>query len=54
MAVKRLFLIFKHKMTYLQAEDAPESLQVDRIVDLPDELKSVWNQILPYLREIAV
>jgi hypothetical protein len=53
MMAKSLYLIFNHTITSLQIEDARESLQVDRIIDLPEELKPVWNQIPPDLPGIA-
>lgn len=50
---QRLFLIFNHTITSLQERDARKSLGVQRIVDLPEELKPVWNQIPPDLPAIA-
>jgi len=45
--ITTLFLIFNHSVTRLQEEDARRSLGVGRIVDLPAELKALWQQIPP-------
>ena len=47
-----LFLIFSHTFTETQRKDALDSLGVDRIVDLPDKLKSLWSHVPPDLTEI--
>ncbi len=47
------YLIFNHKITRLQQEDARQSLGVSTIVDLPEELNPTWNQIPPDLEEIG-
>jgi len=41
----RLFLIFNHEITEQQAEDARTSLGVEKIVDLPDDLKALWQNV---------
>ena len=48
-----LYLIFNHKVTMLQAEDARRTLGVVRIVELPLDLKEIWCNISPELPEIA-
>ena len=48
-----LFLIFNHTVTALQEQDARTSLKVKRIVDLPEKLEPVWNQIPPDVPGIA-
>jgi hypothetical protein len=40
-------------MTRLQEEDACGSLRVERIVDLPEGLKALWNQVPPDLPGIS-
>lgn len=42
---KTLFLIFNHEITQEQAIDAENSLGVSKFVDLPTELKAIWQQI---------
>ena len=48
----RLFLLFNHKITPLQEEDAYTSLGVRRIVEPPEELLRLWRRIPPDLRKI--
>ena len=48
-----LYLIFNHRITLLQEEDARRSLGVQQIVQLPPELKELWNNVPPDLPEIA-
>lgn len=43
----RMFLIFSHKMTKDQIEDAENSLDVVSLVEMPDSLKELWRQISP-------
>jgi hypothetical protein len=45
-------LIFNHRTTSLQEEDARRSLGVARITDLPEELKAMWRQIPADLEKI--
>ena len=42
-----LFLIFNHSMTQDQIQDAKQSLGVNNIIEMPEELKKVWSQIPP-------
>ena len=37
-----LYLIFNHKVTRLQEEDANLSLGITNIVELPEVLKEMW------------
>lgn len=48
-----LYLIFNHKITRLQENDARRSLGVERIVDLPLDLKEIWCNMPPELVEIS-
>ena len=48
----RLFLIFNHDITGIQEEDAKQSLGVDTLVDLPPDMKRIWSDIPPGLKEI--
>ncbi|MBW1800291.1 MAG: hypothetical protein JRJ85_06125 [Deltaproteobacteria bacterium] len=50
---KTLFLLFNHRITTAQEADARKSLGVERIVDLPRDLKTLWCQIPAELEEIA-
>jgi len=47
-----LLLIFNHRITALQEEDARVSLRVERIIDLPEDLKAIWRQVPAELEAI--
>ena len=47
-----LFLLFNHRITKHQKAAACLSLDVDRIINLPSDLKDLWNQVPPELSEI--
>ena len=49
---KKLFLIFNHQITSRQVTDARESLKVEQLVPLPDELKQHWCNIPPHAASI--
>ena len=48
-----LYLIFNHRITRLQEEDAGRSLGVERIIELPPDLKEIWCNIPPEIPEIS-
>lgn len=50
-----LYLLFNHKLTSEQEEDAYLNLGVERIVYLPDSLLAIWKNISPkkrYLKDL--
>ncbi len=47
-----LFLLFNHRITKHQKAAARLSLDVDRIINLPFDLKDLWCQVPPGLSEI--
>lgn len=47
-----LYLIFNHTFTDLQKTDAKEFLSVEKIVDVPPDLKKLWRDVPPDLSEI--
>jgi len=47
-----LFLLFNHRITKQQETAACLSLNVDRIINLPPDLKELWRQVPPRLNEI--
>lgn len=49
---KKLFLIFNHQITSRQVTDARESLKVEQLVPLPEELKQIWCNIPPHAASI--
>jgi hypothetical protein len=46
---KVMFLLFNHTVTAAQTKEALNSLEVEKIIDLPDYLKSIWSNIPPDL-----
>jgi hypothetical protein len=48
----RMFLLFSHKLTQIQIDDAKESLGVDEFIYLPNELQELFSQIPADLKEI--
>ena len=49
----KLFLLFNHKLTAVQVEDARSSLGVEEIVALPEDLDRTWRRVPPELSEIS-
>ncbi|HAX98988.1 MAG TPA: hypothetical protein DCY12_08930 [Candidatus Atribacteria bacterium] len=47
-----LFLIFNHRLTVSQEENARMSLEVKNIINLSDELQELWSSIPPDLPAI--
>jgi hypothetical protein len=52
MSMPDLFLIFNHEITPRQKEDARKSLKVERIIDLPPDLKGLWQSIPSQIPEL--
>jgi len=50
--MKKLFLLFSHKLTEQQVADAKKSLGVEEFVYLPTELQKLWSSIPPSLDEL--
>ena len=50
--MKQLFLIFSHKLTQKQIEDAKASLGVEKFVSLPQDLQKLWSNIPPELENL--
>lgn len=48
-----MLLIFSHKITQSQIEDAISSLGVSEFVELPQNLKNIWGSIDPYLDDLS-
>ena len=47
-----LYLIFNHQITIRQKQDAHDSLSIDKIIELPPLLVTLWRQIPPDLESI--
>ena len=52
--MRSLFLLFNHKLTDKQKNDAYSSLGIENIVDMPDKLKVLWRQVPSNLTEIKL
>ena len=50
---KSLFLLFNHRLTKFQENEACTSLGVGHIINLPAALEEIWCQIPPDLPEIS-
>jgi hypothetical protein len=48
-----LFLIFNHQITQKQEADVFISLDVKKVVCLPQDLNEIWSQVPPDLPEIS-
>jgi len=48
-----LFLLFNHTLTPSQEHDARQRLGIDRIEEMPQEIKSVWNAIDPEIASVS-
>ena len=48
-----LFLIFNHRFTAAQQTDARDTLGIDAIVSLPEDLQALWSQVPPDLPDLA-
>lgn len=42
-----MFLLFSHKLTELQKEDAINSLNVEKFISLPEKLQNFWSNVDP-------
>ena len=49
---KSLFVVMNHRITDAQVKDAAQTLGVEKIVNMPENLKKVWENIPPELPEI--
>ncbi len=47
-----MFLLFSHKLTPLQTEDAKRSLGIKIFIYLPKDLQDIWSQIPPDIEYI--
>ena len=47
--MKQMFLLFSHKLTLSQEEDAINSLKVEKFIPLPKNLQDLFSNITNYL-----
>ncbi|MEO1927266.1 MAG: CRISPR-associated protein Csx20 [Nautiliaceae bacterium] len=50
--MKRMFLIFSHKLTDEQIKDAKGNLGIEEFVYLPENLQKIWSNIPPEIEDI--
>ncbi len=49
----KMFLLFSHRLTSRQIEDAKSSLKVDKFIYLPENLQDLWSKIPPHIEDIS-
>ena len=52
--MKRMFLIFSHKLTKEQEEDAKRGFGVEEFVYLPSKLQEIWSNIPPEAPKVEI
>lgn len=50
--MKKMILFFSHEITAEQEKDARKNLDVEKFIDLPEEIQQHWSQIEPYNDDI--
>jgi len=51
--MKKLFLLFSHKLTIIQEEDAKASLGIESFVALPNEMQNLWSEVPPDVEDLS-
>lgn len=46
--MKKLLVLFSHKLTAEQVRDATDNLNIEEIIYLPEELQKIWSNVNPY------
>ena len=46
--LKKLLVLFSHKLTAEQVKDASDNLNIEEIIYLPEELQKIWSNVNPY------
>jgi hypothetical protein len=46
---RKMLLVFSHKLTQAQIQDAKDCLKVEEFVSLPEDLQKIWSNIDPIL-----
>ena len=49
---KKMILLFSHKLTNEQIDDAQNSFGIDKFIYLSDDLQKIWSNISPDLKTI--
>lgn len=50
---KKMFLLFSHKLTPKQIEDAKESFGIEEFVYLPENLQKKWSAVEPFASSLV-
>jgi hypothetical protein len=45
--MKKLFLLFSHKLTKFQSDEAKNKLGIQEFIYLPEEIQKIWSNISP-------
>lgn len=45
--MKQMFLLFSHKLTKIQEDDAKKNLNIDKFISLPEKLQFYWSNVDP-------
>ncbi len=45
--MKKMFLLFSHKLTEIQREDAINTLNIKEFISLPENLQNYWSNVDP-------
>ncbi len=51
--MKKMFLLFSHKLTEKQKEDATKVFNIDEFVYLPDNLQKLWSNVPAELENLV-
>ena len=49
---KKMFLLFSHKLTEKQIEDAKKNWDVKEFIYLPKDLQDLWSNVPPDIRKV--
>ncbi len=50
----KMFLLFSHKLTQFQKDDALASWGISEFVELPSELQTLWSNIPAELKTLTI
>ncbi len=50
--MRRMFLLFSHKLTDEQIKDAKENWGIEEFIYLPETLQKIWSNIPPEIEDI--
>ena len=50
--MKKMILLFSHKLTNMQKEDAKISFGIEEFIVLPNDLQNIWSNIPPTLEDL--